>query len=1183
MRRSLLVVLFFAVPALAGTFNALAPRDFVRTTATPAPEVVTFAVKNPLVEYHLRFANGGASGTLPKVTSAVVKMNGTQILGASDFNAKTPAVIDKVVTLAKANQLSVELRGDPGATATVSVTGIDNDPPTINATVTPPANAAGWNSDAVTVSFVCDDPTSGVAVCPAPIVVQTDGVQTISGKAVDLAGNTATASVTVKIDTSAPVAAVVSPASSALVNTASVVISGNVSDNGSGVTQVLCGTAAATLANGDFTCTAQLIEGHNLVDIASTDVAGNQAHVLFPITLDTAPPQLSGVQPSGGTTNAASVAVTGTAADASGIRAVTVNGAAATVDASGSFSGTAELTDGANTIDIAATDAAGNVTHASASITRYLVPTVVIDAPADLAVVGSAAINVQGKVTNAAQVDVNGIPAALSGDTFSVSGVPLAQGRTVLTATARTASGHVAAQSVIVYRDSIPPKLVIDYPTEGATVYAPSITVSGMVDDIAVGTVNASQASVTVNNVPATVANRAFVADAVTLAPGANTLTITAVDQGGNSVSVTRHVTYDNASHQPRIAVAGGDRQTGDIAAELPQPISARLTTAAGAPAANQTVTFRVVENNGTLKSGNEIARVITATTGANGVASAIWTLGTHSGAGNEVVEATAPGFTGLARFTAIARTAAPALVVVDAGSNQFGIVGEPLPRPLVAVVTDAGSNRIGGVPVTFSVVDGGGVFPNGQPSITVTTDSDGRAWVTPALGPSAGNNVFSATVEGVTTDAAFTATGRVSGPAEETKISGVVLDNTNTPIAGVTVRVEGSTLTTRADAQGQFTIAPAPVGYVKLLVDGTTAQRTGTWPTLEFTLFTLPGQNNTVGMPIYLLPIDNRRGLFVDETTGGTLTLPELPGFSITVKPGSVTFPGGSRTGTISATLVHSDKVPMAPGFGQQPRFIVTIQPVGAHFDPPAAITFPNVDGLAPGEVTEMYSFDHDLGQFVAIGTGTVSDDGSVLRSDPGVGIMKAGWHCGGNPSASGTAHKCPECKKCMNHVCIPDYGADPTRCCKGERYNSAAFCCDKVEGPQPKNPIKNLDLCPGKVALPGYKPVIDGCTNVPNNPMETFPGHPPDGITCAEKKQAPSFFPPCAAHDVCYQTCNSDRDACDQLLGRKIRDLCEVLTDPWCQIECYKWANTYETGVAVLAEGAYKDDQKKACQCCP
>ncbi len=70
----------------------------------------------------------------------------------------------------------------------------------------------------------------------------------------------------------------------------------------------------------------------------------------------------------------------------------------------------------------------------------------------------------------------------------------------------------------------------------------------------------------------------------------------------------------------------------------------------------------------------------------------------------------------------------------------------------------------------------------------------------------------------------------------------------------------------------------------------------------------------------------------------------------------------------------------------------MIAIQPAGVLFDPSAPITLPNVDGLAPGEVTEIYSFDHDLGQFVSIGLGTVSDDGSVIVSDPGVGIIKSG-----------------------------------------------------------------------------------------------------------------------------------------------------------------------------------------------
>src|SRR5262245_61755999 len=71
------------------------------------------------------------------------------------------------------------------------------------------------------------------------------------------------------------------------------------------------------------------------------------------------------------------------------------------------------------------------------------------------------------------------------------------------------------------------------------------------------------------------------------------------------------------------------------------------------------------------------------------------------------------------------------------------------------------------------------------------------------------------------------------------------------------------------------------------------------------------------------------------------------------------------------------------------------------------------------------MYSFDHDIGSFVAIGTGTVSDDGLVIRTNTGVGVLKAGWHCGGNPSPTGTAANCAQCQKCDGASCVADNSA--------------------------------------------------------------------------------------------------------------------------------------------------------------
>lgn len=393
--------------------------------------------------------------------------------------------------------------------------------------------------------------------------------------------------------------------------------------------------------------------------------------------------------------------------------------------------------------------------------------------------------------------------------------------------------------------------------------------------------------------------------------------------------------------------------------------------------------------------------------TDALGQAAAPWTLGTRAGAGNNLVEAMAVGFSGSALFAASALPAAPDKINADAGNNQTGAAAQPLALPFVAVVTDAGHNRLAGVAVTFSVVQGAGSF-NGLANLTVDTDASGRAVALLTLGPEEGfdNNVVEADFAGlVGLPATFVATGKVPGDPAATRVSGVVLDNSDIPVPGVTLSIEGTALSAQSDAQGQFTIANLAPGPLTLLADGATATRPGTWPALAFELVAVAGQDNRLVRPIYLLPLDTANEFCVDAAAGGTLTLPEVPGFALTVEPGAATFPGGGTAGCISVTPVHADKVPMTPNFGQQPRFVVTIQPAGVVFDPPAPLSLPNTDGLAPGAVTELYAFDHDLGQFVSIGTGTVSADGTTVASDPGVGIVKSGWAGAGDPDDTGDA----------------------------------------------------------------------------------------------------------------------------------------------------------------------------------
>ncbi len=99
---------------------------------------------------------------------------------------------------------SVDVAGNAEAQKNIEVK-IDNTAPGISHTQAPAANSRSWNNSDVTVTFTCTDTGSGIASCTTPQTVTTEGQnQSVEGKAVDNAGNTATDPATVSIDKTAP-------------------------------------------------------------------------------------------------------------------------------------------------------------------------------------------------------------------------------------------------------------------------------------------------------------------------------------------------------------------------------------------------------------------------------------------------------------------------------------------------------------------------------------------------------------------------------------------------------------------------------------------------------------------------------------------------------------------------------------------------------------------------------------------------------------------------------------------------------------------------------------------------------------------------------------------------------------------------------------------------------------------
>ncbi len=958
-------------------------------------------------------------------------------------------------------------------------TNLDNDLPDC------PAPAGGWNGGAFvstptatalvtrqlagSVSF---DVTADVASFLSGtansgwLIGKTD--ETLAGR-IDLtareaaSGQPAQLVVVFQVPPQLPTVTISSPADGSYTNHPTVVVSGQAGGSATGV--AVDGQPAALGPGGAFSLQVTLAPGFNAVTAVASDAGGDQATATVGVTLDTTPPTVTLTSPApGAITNQPQVTVAGTALDDQGVASLTVAGQPVTL-AGNQFSAIVQLAAGVNQIPVVATDLAGNTRTATATVTQFTVPVVAISSPADLSYVNATTVTVSGTVTAGgaggggggagggsagggsaiSAVTVNGVAAALTGTGFTATGVPLVEGGNTLTATATDGQGHVGTASINVVRDLTPPHVAIYTPSAGATLTGSSVAVSGLVNDIVAGTVNAANATVTVNGIPATVGNRSFLVPSVPLQPGTNVLTAVATDAAGNQAQVSITV-HQVAPAGRRIAVVSGSGQSAPIGTPLPLPLVAVLLDATGQPVAGQQVLFQALGTDGTFDNGR---RTYAVTSDVSGQAAVHFTVGSHAGAGNQLVQATSAGAAGPAQFLASAQPGPPALLVVDAGDQQQGVAGQALPLPLVAVVVDAGGNRLPGIAATFRVVKGAGVFANGQPTLSLTSDGDGRLIASFTTDPAEGvaNNVVEATIDAPPGGSggpvvSFTASALAAYDPALTAISGVVLDNSNQPVPGATLRLRGTALTTQTDAQGLFHLAAVPAGTLQLIVDGSTVERPGSWPQLELNLTPVPGRNNVLRMPIYLLPLDVANGVAVDETHGGTLTLAQLPGFSLKILPGSVTFPGGSRSGTVSVTVVHSDKVPMVPNFGQQPRLIVTIQPAGAQFNPPATITLPNVEGFAAGRTAEIYSFDHDLGHFVSIGPGTVSDDGTVITSNVGVGIVKAGWHCCGFPQGTGAPNSCPDCTTCTGSQCAPNPICTPCKTTPGDFCDGGGDC---------------------------------------------------------------------------------------------------------------------------------------------
>jgi RHS repeat-associated protein len=235
-----------------------------------------------------------------------------------------------------------------------------------------------------------------------------------------------------------------------------------------------------------------------------------------------------------------------------------------------------------------------------------------------------------------------------------------------------------------------------------------------------------------------------------------------------------------------------------------------------------------------------------------------------------------------------------------------------------------------------------------------------------------------------------------------------------NQPLAGVIVTVDGQEPTMRAvtDELGDFRLDPAPAGRFFVHIDGRSATAEvpagAYYPVVGKAWEAVPGVETNIGeiyLPLItegtLQPVSASEATVVTFPDAVLAEHPELSGVQITVPPGSLFTEGGQTEGMVGIAPVPPDRLPGVPPLGLDFPIVITVQSdVGSNFDAPVAACFPNLplpetgQPLAPGAKSALWSFNHDTGRWEMQGSMTVTADGRLVCTDPGVGINAPGWH---------------------------------------------------------------------------------------------------------------------------------------------------------------------------------------------
>ncbi len=449
------------------------------------------------------------------------------------------------------NAIALAATDRVGHATTVSHTLVlDTLPPSL--TITSPADGSFSDHAELQVSGTASDANlaqvtvNGVSATLAgetfsATVTLTEGSSTITVVATDAAGHSASAALTVTLDTAAPVLTVYESGTvftEPLLLGRPVVFSAEAAD----ASPV---ELAATIDGAPYELqTPYGAEGQHALRVTATDAAGNVASADRSFTIDLGGPQVEVSSPApGALLDATVVTVEGRASEDTSSLAVA--GVTATLGAPAggwrSFlaAGVSLEMEGENLLAVVATDAAGNATEMDLVVERDTQPpTVALTSPAESLITRLPDLTVAGAASDRhlAAVTVNDAPVAVGADGTFALPLTLVEGSNQITIVASDTLGHTATVTRTPILDTTPPVITISH--GGAPLPEDLLVNAAVTPLIEVSDATAVNTSATLNGAP-------FASGTAIAGEGSYLLAVTATDAAGNQATLERTFRID--------------------------------------------------------------------------------------------------------------------------------------------------------------------------------------------------------------------------------------------------------------------------------------------------------------------------------------------------------------------------------------------------------------------------------------------------------------------------------------------------------------------------------------------------------------------------------------------------------------------------------------------------------------